>query len=50
MIRLLKRDGNDGQSVWKSEHIRIRIMRRDDEVVMVIIEIIGDMIIRALIQ
>ena len=46
----LKRDGTDGQSVWKSDQIRIHILRRDKEEVMAIIEIIGEMIMWALIH
>ena len=46
----LKRDGTDGQSVWKSDQIRIHILRRDEEEVMAIIEIIGEMIMWALIH
>ena len=50
LIRLLKRDGNDGQTVWKSDQIRIHILRRNKEEVTAIIEIIGELIMRALIH
>ena len=46
----LKRDGTDGQSVWKSDQIRIHILRSNEEEVIAIIEIICDMIMRALIH